>query len=310
MLQYVTRRLLYTFPVLLGVSLIVFLLFHWFGGNPVYHMLPKSATPETIAAMERQLGLDKPMMMQFWEHLKGNFTFDFGRSWETKQRISTMIAQGILPSLSLALPAFVIGSTVSILVALISAFYHRRWPDRLLVIVSVLGMSVSILAFIIAGQYIFAFEQGLFPISGWEPGLEGLPYLALPILIWVTASLGQDVRYYRTVFLEEQGRDYVTTARAKGLSNRRTMLVHVLKNAMIPIITRMVLTLPFLFTGSLLLENFFGIPGLGNMSINALNASDFPVIKAMTFVGALLYVAANLLGDILYSLVDPRVRLE
>jgi peptide/nickel transport system permease protein len=235
---------------------------------------------------------------------------DFGRSWETKQRISQMILEGLGPSLSLALPAFILATLVSLIMALVAALYRNRWPDRLLVVLSVCGMSLSILAFIIAAQYLFAFKGGWFPISGWDPGVTGIPFLVLPVLIWVVSSLGSSVRFYRAVFTEEIQREYVITARAKGLSWPRVLVRHVLPNAMIPILTLLVMELPMLFTGSLLLENFFGIPGLGNMSVNAINASDLPVIKAMTFIGAALYLGANIMGDLLYAWFDPRVRVN
>src|SRR5690606_29374240 len=185
------------------------------------------------------------------------------------------------PSLSLALPAFLIGTFISLAIALTAALYRDRWPDRLLVVFAVAGMSLSMLAFIIGAQYLFAFRAGWFPISGWEPGLRGVPFLALPVAIWVAASLGLAVRFYRAAFLEEMRKEYVITARAKGLAWPRILGRHVLPNAMIPVLTHVVMELPMLFTGSLLLENFFGIPGLGNMSINAINASDLPVIKAV-----------------------------
>jgi peptide/nickel transport system permease protein len=193
---------------------------------------------------------------------------------------------------------------------MISALFKGKAPDRILVVVSVLGMSLSILALIIAAQYLLAYRFDLFPISGFEFGLQGIPYLALPVLIWILNQLGADVRYYRSVLIEEIGRDYVVTARAKGMSRAQVMRVHVLRNAMIPIVTRLVMEIPLLFTGSLLLENFFGIPGLGNMSINALNASDFPVIQAVTLFGSVLYILGNLVGDVLYAVVDPRVKLS
>jgi peptide/nickel transport system permease protein len=188
--------------------------------------------------------------------------------------------------------------------------YRNRWPDRLLVVLAVAAMSLSMLAFIIGAQYVFAFQRGWFPISGWEPGLRGIPFLALPILIWVAASTGSAVRFYRAVFIEEMRKEYVLTARAKGLAWPRILTRHILPNAMIPVLTHVVMELPMLFTGSLLLENFFGIPGLGNMSINAINASDLPVIQAMTFFGAVLYLGANILGDVLYAVADPRVRVS
>lgn len=310
MLQFTVRRLLYSIPILLGATLIVFLLFDVAGGNPVYRMLGKNASQGEIDRLTRMLGLDQPLWARYLDYLGDLFRFDLGRSWETKQRISEMLADGIGPSLSLAAPAFALGVLLSIGVAMIAALYRNRLPDRLLVIGSVMGMSLSILALIIGAQYLFAFRMDLFPISGYEEGLKGLPYLALPMLIWIANQLGGDVRFYRTVFLEELGREYVVTARAKGLSMTQVMLGHVLKNAMLPIISRVATDLPLIITGSLLLENFFGIPGLGNMSIRAVYASDFQVIKAMTLFGTTAYIAANLLGDLLYALFDPRVRLS
>jgi peptide/nickel transport system permease protein len=310
MTRFLLHRLLHALAILFGVTLVIFSLFHWVGGNPVYRMLEKSATPEEIARLSRQLGLDQPLWKQYLDYLAGILRWDFGRSWETKQRVSEMILDGLGPSLSLAIPAFVLATVVSLLAALTAALYKDRWPDRTLVVLSVAGMSLSVLAFIIGAQYLFAFQGGWFPISGWEPGLRGLPFLALPVLIWVAASLGASVRFYRAVFLEEMRKEYVVTARAKGLAWPRILTRHVLPNAMIPVLTHLVMELPMLFTGSLLLENFFGIPGLGNMSISAINASDLPVIKTMTFIGALLYIGANILGDALYAVVDPRVRIK
>lgn len=308
MLTFLLRRVAHAITIVFGITLVIFALFHWVGGNPVYRLLDKSATPEEVARMTRQLGLDQPLWKQYLDYVGDLARFDFGRSWETKQRVSEMLADGIGPSLSLAIPAFLAATVIVVAVALLAALYRDRWPDRLLVTLSVAGMSLSVLAFIIAAQYLFAFRLGWFPISGWEPGLRGVPFLALPVAIWVAASLGAAVRFYRAAFLEEMRKEYVVTARAKGLTWPRILGRHVLPNAMIPVLTHVVMELPMLFTGSLLLENFFGIPGLGNMSINAINASDLPVIKAVTFIGALLYIGANILGDALYSVFDPRVR--
>ncbi len=310
MIAYVTRRLLHAIPVLLGISILVFMLFHVVGGNPVYRMLGKNADAEEIARMTHQLGLDRPVWAQYLHYLASLAHGDFGRSWETKQRISTMLAEGFWPSLSLAVPSFMIASVLAVLISMLAVLYRYRKADRILVVLSVLGMSLSILAFIIGAQFLLAYRYDLFPISGYENGFRGLPYLALPMLIWVANQLGGDVRYYRSVLLEEINREYVVTARARGLSKGQAMYRHVLPNALIPIITRLVMGIPLLFTGSLLLENFFGIPGLGNMSVNALNASDFPVIEAMTLFGSALYIAANIIGDVLYAVFDPRVKLS
>lgn len=310
MLSFLPRRLLHALATLFGITLLIFALFHLVGGNPAIRMVGKNATAEEIARVSRQMGFDRPFWTQYLDYLGDLVRFDFGRSWETRQRVSEMILDGLGPSLSLAIPAFLLGTVVALTVALTAALYRDRWPDRTLVMLAIAGMSVSMLAFIIAAQYLFAFRAGWFPISGWEPGLRGVPFLALPVAIWIAASLGSAVRFYRAVFIEEIRKEYVLTARAKGLAWPRILTRHVLPNAMIPVLTHVVMELPMLFTGSLLLENFFGIPGLGNMSINAINASDLPVIKAMTFIGAVLYLGANILGDVLYAVVDPRVRVS
>ena len=326
MLNYIIRRILYSFPIIFGIILITFVLFNVVGGNPVYQMLGKHASQEQIKEFEHEYGFDKPLFVdfkaipngqiikafdsQFLFFIKQIVTFDFGRSYATKQKISTMIMDGIVPSLSLAVPSFFIGVFFALVIALICAYYRNTLLDRFTVIASVLGMSISILAYIIGGQYILAYRMGLFPISGFQYGFDGLKYLMLPMIIWIVTSLGSDVRFFRTVILDEVNQNYVRTAYAKGLSPKRVMFKHVLKNAMIPIITALVIVIPYLYTGSLLLENFFGIPGLGNMTINAISNSDFPIVKVMTFTGAVLYVIFNTLSDILYSLVDPRVRLK
>lgn len=310
MLTFALRRLLYGIPILLGVTLLVFVLFDVAGGNPVFHILGKNASQAEIDRLTRALGLDQPLYIRYFDYLWDLLRLDLGRSWETKQRITEMFADGLGPSLALALPAFTIATLLAVAVAMVAALKRNRWPDRSLVILSVLGMSVTILAFIIGLQYYLSFRWDLFPISGYESGPAGLPYLVLPILIWVITQLGGDVRYYRSVFIEELNREYVITARAKGLSMAQVMVRHVLRNAMVPIISRVATDLPLIITGSLLLENFFGIPGLGNMSIRAVNAADFPVIKAVTLFGAAVYILANLLGDLLYAVFDPRVRLS
>lgn len=233
-------------------------------------------------------------------------SFDFGRSDATNQKISTMILEGIFPSLALTVPIFVIGLVLSVSIALVCAFFRDTFIDRFLVILCVVFMSVSYLVWIIGGQYFFAYRLGWFPI--W--GFESARYIFLPVIIGVLSGLGGSIRFYRTIMLDEMYKDYVRTAAAKGVGNSGILFRHVLKNAMIPILTSVVMTIPFLYTGSLLLESFFGIPGLGRMSFNAINSSDFDVIKAVVFIGAVIYVFANLLTDICYALVDPRVRLK
>lgn len=326
MLNYIIRRILYAIPIVFGVILVTFILFNVVGGNPVYQMLGRHATAEQIKEFEHEYGFDKPLFINFKALLKGNFletfdtqfisflkqiiTFDFGRSYATKQKISKMILDGIIPSLSIAIPAFVFGIIIALLISLVCAYFRNTIIDRVTVVLSVVGMSITALAWIIAAQYILSYKLGLFPISGFEYGLKGIKYILLPILIWIIVSLGSDVRFFRTVILDEINKEYVRTAYAKGLSPASVLLKHVLKNALIPIITALIMVVPYLYTGSLLLENFFGIPGLGNITITAIANSDFPVVKVMTFIGALIYVIFNTLADILYAIVDPRVKLK
>jgi peptide/nickel transport system permease protein len=311
MWAYVVRRMLYTVPIVLGVCLIIFALFNLVGGDPTYQMLGKHASAQQIAELRHELGLDKPAHLQFFDFLKQVVTFDFGRSYATKQKISQMIWNGMPASLSLAIPAFVVETILGIAFALLVSFFRGSLFDRVVVIACVMGMSISSLAYILFGQYFFAYWLGLFPISGYDQDLlYRFKYVALPALIWVAVSIGINVRVFRTFMLDEVNQDYVRTARAKGLGESKVLFKHVLKNAMIPVITYIVIQIPFLITGSFLLESFFGIPGLGSITIDAIHNSDFPVIKAMTVIETLLFIAANLMTDMLYSVVDPRVRLK
>ena len=318
MFNYLVRRALYTIPLVFGVSLLVFVLFNVVGSDPTIQMLGKHATPQSIAELRHELGLDRPLLEQFVNQIWSQWTFNFGRSYATKQLISKMIGDGLVPSLCLTVPPFFLGEMLAISIALGVCYVRGSWIDRLTVVATVTGMSITPLAYILAGQYVLAYQMRLFPIQGFEyptswldPGSVAYTawFLGLPWIIWITTGLGADVRFYRTVILDEVAQDYVRTARAKGLSEPVIYFKHILKNAMIPIITSVVIALPFLYTGSLLLEAFFGIPGLGSMSINGINNSDFPVVKAMTFIGSVLYIVANLLSDICYALADPRVKL-
>ncbi len=324
MLAYIIRRTFYVIPVVLGVALITFILFHVVGAETAPSLiLGKNATPEAIAELKEQLGLSGPLFLnwqaaretgsvaalfdsQFVAYLRQILTLDFGRSWANQQKISTMLRAGIFPSLTLTVPIFLINLLLAIGIALFAAYYRNTLLDRGIVIVSVMGMSISYLVYILVGQYLLAFEGGWFPIWGYESAY----YLVLPVLVGVVSGLGSGVRFYRTVMLDEMYQDYVRTAFAKGHTERTVLFKHVLKNAMIPILTSVVLSIPFLYAGSLLLENFFGIPGLGYLSIEAINSRDFPVIKAIVFIGSVLYVIASLVTDICYALVDPRIKLR
>ncbi|MCM2277112.1 MAG: ABC transporter permease [Oligoflexia bacterium] len=311
MFVYLVRKLIGTIPTVFGVALIVFILFNMVGGDPTYQMLGKHATAQQIAELRHELGFDQPKYLQFLQFLKQIVTFDFGRSYATKQQISTMILDGITPSLTLTIPAFFFTTLISVLIGLLVAYFRGRIVDKLTVVLCVFGMSVPVLAYILFSQYFLAYKFGLFPIAGYDPEWpDRLVYVALPILISVLVSVGYDVRFYRTAILEETGQDYVRTARAKGLSEPRTYLKHVLKNSMVPILTNLVMEIPLLVLGAFLLESFFGIPGLGGITINAVHNSDFPVIKAMSVFMSLLYILGNLLTDITYTLVDPRVSFK
>lgn len=311
MTRYIFRRLLYTIPVILGVSFIIFLLFNLVSGDPTALLLGKNATAKQMIELREQLGLNKPLWAQYIDVVKSAFTFDFGRSWQSKQEIVHMIKMGAYPSLALSIPAFTISTVLAIFISLIVAYYRGKGIDLFIRIMCIAGMSISSLVYILVFQWFFAYHLGWFEISGFEEGFPNfVPYVALPAIIWIVLSLGPDVRFFRTVILDEIYQDYVRTARAKGLGEKTILLKHVLRNAMIPIITYVVIQLPFLILGALLLESFFGIPGLGGMTLNALNSSDFPVVKAMAILSSVAYILFGLLTDILYTVADPRVKLK
>jgi peptide/nickel transport system permease protein len=322
MLAYIIRRTLFVVPVVFGVALVVFILFNVVGWNAASQMLGRHATAEEIATLQRQLGLSGPKWFnieaarqvgvaglfdsQFFHYLKQIVTLDFGRSFASNQKISTLILNGMLPSLALAVPIFICETVVAIAIALIAAFYRNTWLDRSIVVVSVVGLSVSYLVYIMVAQQVAAYQWHLFPIWGFASWRN----LVLPVIVGVVSGLGGEVRFFRTVMLDEMYQDYVRTAFAKGCTQKAVLFKHVLKNAMIPVITSTVLAIPFLYTGNLLLETFFGVPGLGYLAVEAINSTDYPVIKATVFVGSVLYVFASLLTDICYALVDPRIKLR
>ena len=308
---YIFRRLLYLIPVVLGVCAIIFVLFNLVSPDPTITLLGKHASAKQVLELRRELGLDRPWFSQYMDIVRSAFTFDFGRSWSTKQEIIEMIKAGAIPSLTLSVPAFVFSTLISISISLLISYYRGSVFDRFAVFTCVSMMSISSLAYILFGQNIFAYKLGWFEISGYEHGFPYfMPYIILPVIIWVILGLGPDVRFYRTIVLDEVYQDYVRTARAKGLGENAILFKHVLKNAMIPIITYVVIQIPFLILGALLLESFFGIPGLGGITLNAINSSDFPVIKAMTILSAIAYIIFSVITDVLYTLVDPRVRLK
>jgi peptide/nickel transport system permease protein len=311
MIAYVVKKLISTVPTLFGVTLLVFVLFNIAGGDPALRIAGKYGTAERIMEIRHQHGWDQPLPYQYLHFLKEIVTFDYGTSDVTHQSVRDMIVGGIGPSLSLTVPAFFLTTLIAIAIGLLVAYFRGKWIDKVVVVGCVLGMSIPMLAYILFGQYFFAYRMGWFPIHGFEMGFpDQLYFVALPVIIWVVVSLGYDVRFYRTAVLEETSQDYVRTARAKGLSERRLFLKHVLKNSMAPIITNVVIEIPLLIMGAFLLESFFGIPGIGGITIDALNNSDFQVLKAMTVLQSFLLIFGNMMTDILYVWVDPRVKLS
>ena len=312
MTAYIIRRLLYTIPIVFGVLLLTFVLFTLVGGDISIEIAGKGATQETIDEIREEYGLNKPIFLawdsQFINHFKSALTFDFGRARD-REPIIEKIKRGVGPSLALTVPMFFGVVIISVSLALVVAFVRGSVWDTLAVFICVAGMSVPYLSFILLGQYFLAYKWGIFPVF-FSPDLTMAQYVALPVLIGIVAGLGGNLRFYRTVMLDEMRSDYVRTAFAKGLDTTRVLFKHVLKNAMIPIITRVVLAIPFLFLGSLLLERFFGIPGLGYLMIEAISSRDYFVINAMTYISAILFVVFNLITDICYSLVDPRISFE
>jgi peptide/nickel transport system permease protein len=320
-IAYLARRVLFGAVTIVGVLLLLFVLFFLIAtpDDVARKAIGDKALPDAIAQWKTAHGYDKPLVWNaaapldtmLADHLRRMLTFDFGRSDADDTPISDRLRTGVGPSLALTVPLFIIGVTLAIAAALLIAYLRDTVVDRTVLVVSVLIMSVSILLYIVGGQYLLGKVLRWFPISGYDPSPRVIArFLALPVLIGVVAHLGQEVRFYRTLFIEEAGRDYVRTAYAKGCSPAEAMRRHVLRNALIPITTDLVIEIPFLFTGSILLESFFGIPGLGAVTVDAINGNDFATLRVMVFIGSLLFVAGQIATDVTYTVVDPRVRLE
>lgn len=309
MLKYVIRRALEMIPTTVGVLLLTFALFNVVGGSPAETILGKNASAESIAAFNRQYGYDKPLVFardsQFVRFLSDLVRGDFGYSVENGEPVLDVLARGVGPSLSLTVPILVGGVAVGLLLALCAAAARGRAADRAILLGSTVLMSVNYVVWVLAGQFFLAYKLRLFPVWGYQNAF----YLALPILIGILSSLGTDVRFFRTAILDEIYKPYVLTARAKGLPRHVILTRHVLRNALIPVVTYVSLSIPGLFTGSLLLESFFGIPGLGAVAINAIHSADMAVVRAVVVLGALLYQFVNLATDLLSAALDPRVRL-
>ena len=312
MTTYIIRRLLYTIPIVLGVLLLTFTLFTLVGGDISLEIAGKNASKETINEIRQEYGLNKPLFLawdsQLVNHFKNALTFNFGRARD-REPVIDKIKRGAGPSLSLMVPMFIGEVVISISLALVIAFVRGSKWDVMAVVLCVAGMSIPYLSFILFGQYFLAYKWGFFPVF-FSPDLSPPQYVALPVLIGIVTGLGGNLRFYRTVMLDEMRNDYVRTAFAKGLGTGKVLFKHVLKNAMIPIITQVVLAIPFLFLGSLLLERFFGIPGLGYLMIEAIGSRDYLIINAMTYISAILFVLFNVITDICYAFVDPRISLE
>ncbi len=317
---YVLRRLAYGLLVVNGVLFLLFLLFFTVTDpdDIARKALGEKVPPAVIEQWKANHGYDRPLWpWQDWEenllfdHYRRMLSFDFGLSDADDSPILERIRGGMGPSLSLTLPLLILGLLVAIPLSLLVAFFRETYIDRAGVFLCVLAMSVSPLLYIIGAQFLLGKLLRWFPISGFDPDPLMLPrFLAMPILVGIVAGLGSDVRFYRTAFIEESTRDFVRTARAKGASEARIMTRHVLRNALIPILTQVVMSIPFLFTGSLLLESFFGIPGLGGITVDAIHANDFSTLRTMVFIGSLLFVLGQVATDLSYGLVDPRVRFE
>lgn len=325
MIAYIIRRIFYAIPILLGVNILTFVLFFVVNSPDDMarmHLGMKRVTPEAIENWKIERGYDKPLLFNqsssgmealtdtiFFSKSLKLFQFDFGSS-DSGRDIGYDISQRMWPSLAIAIPVLVIGLMVNITYALLIAFFRATYIDIWSVVLCVVMMSISGLFYIIGGQYLVSKLLHLVPISGYDTGLSAIKFLILPVVIGVVGGIGAGTRWYRTLFLEEINRDYVRTARAKGLSEGVVLFRHVLKNAMIPILTGVVVVLPLLFMGSLITESFFGIPGLGSYTIDAISQQDFAIVRAMVFLGSVLYILGLLLTDISYTLVDPRVRLS
>lgn len=325
MTAYIIRRLLYAIPILIGVNVLTFTLFFVVNSPDdmaLVHLGVKRVTPEAIARWKEERGYNKPLLLNekspglatltdtiFFEKSVRLFVFDFGLS-DQGRNIGYDIRARMWPSLAIALPVFLLGLAAYVAFALLMAFFRATYIDFWGVVMCVAMMSISGLFYIIGGQFLVGKLLNLVPISGYDGGLDAAKFLILPVVIGVVSGVGANARWYRTIFLEEIHRDYVRTARAKGLSEMRVLFRHVLQNAMIPILTGAVVVIPLLFMGSLITEAFFGIPGLGSYTIDAINSQDFAVVRAMVFLGSVLYIIGLILTDISYTLVDPRVRFD
>ena len=312
MAAYLIRRLWQMIPTLIGVVLLVFFLFKYFGGDPAEILGGLNASPEQVNAIRDQLGLNQPWYVQLGIFFKQILSFDWGRSWATNESVANLFMTRLPATLTVMTPILLLDALLAIPFALLVAYVRGSLTDRTIMIVTTVALSISFLVYVIVGQYVFAFRLGWFPVQGWSDSVwtNLAVYSPLPILLAVMVGIAPQTRLYRTFFLDEIGQDYVRTARAKGLTESRILLTHVMRNAMIPILTNIAVALPGIFVGSFLIEVFFSIPGLGREVLLAVNRSDYPVIQAVTIYLAVITMLVNLGTDVLYKLVDPRVVLK
>ena len=312
MTAYLIRRIWQMVPTLIGVVLLVFLLFKQFGGDPAEILGGLNATPEQVQQIREQLGLNEPWWVQLGIFAKQIVTFDWGRSWATNESVANLFATRLPATLTVMTPILLLDALLAIPFALLVAYVRGSLTDRSIMIATTVALSVSFLVYVIVGQYVFAFRLGWFPVQGWSDSLltNLAVFVPLPVMLAVMVGIAPQTRLYRTFFLDEIGQDYVRTARAKGLTEPRILLTHVMRNATIPILTNLAVALPGIFVGSFLIEVFFSIPGLGREVLLAVNRSDYPVIQAVTIYLAVITMVVNLATDVLYKLVDPRVVLR
>ena len=312
MAAYLIRRLWQMIPTLIGVVLLVFFLFKYFGGDPAEILGGMNATPAQIDVIRDQLGLNRPVWEQLAIFFKQIVSFEWGKSWATQESVSSLFASRLPATLTVMVPILILDVLLAIPFALLVAYVRGSLTDRGIMVLSTVALSISFLVYVIVGQYVFAFQLGWFPVQGWSDKLltNLLVFTPLPVLLAVMVGLAPQTRLYRTFFLDEIGQDYVRTARAKGMTETTVLLKHVMRNALIPILTNVAVALPGIFVGSFLIETFFSIPGLGREVLLAVNRSDYPVIQAVTIYIAVITMFVNLLTDVLYKLVDPRVVLK
>jgi len=312
MTAYLIRRLWQMIPTLFGVVLLVFFLFKAFGNDPAEILAGLNASQQTVEAIRTQLGLNDPWYVQLGIYFKGIATFDWGRSWATNESVAHLFATRLPATLTVMLPILVLDTLLALPIAMWVAYRRGSLGDRAIMIASTLALSISFLVYIIVGQYVFGFQLGWFPVQGWSDSVVTnlVTYVPLPVMLALLVGVAPQTRLYRTFFLDELGHDYVRTARAKGMTEKTVLFRHVLRNAMVPILTNIGLALPGIFVGSFLIEVFFSIPGLGREVILAVNRSDYPVIQALTVYLAFITMLINLAVDVLYKLVDPRVVLK